>query len=42
MLKYARHRAVENGKPMHFSQMNAEDMDFRRSFRPGFLYAAAS
>lgn len=28
MLKYARHRAVENGKPMHFSQMNAEDMDF--------------
>lgn len=28
MLKYARHRAVENGKPMHFSQMNAEAMDF--------------
>ena len=28
MLKYARHRAAEHGKPMHFSQMNAEDMRF--------------
>ena len=28
MLKFARQRAVKNGKPMHFQQMNAEDMRF--------------
>jgi ubiquinone/menaquinone biosynthesis C-methylase UbiE len=28
MLKFARHRAIEHEKPMHFSQMNAEEMTF--------------
>jgi SAM-dependent methyltransferase len=28
MLKFARHRAIEHEKPMHFSQMNAEAMTF--------------
>ena len=28
MLKYARHRAVEHKRPIHFRQMNAESLDF--------------
>lgn len=28
MLKYARHRAAEHGRPIHFRQMNAEALDF--------------
>lgn len=28
MLKFARHRAAEHGKAVHFSQMNAEALDF--------------
>jgi SAM-dependent methyltransferase len=28
MLRFARQRAVDNGRPMHFSQMNAESIQF--------------